>query len=38
MWFEALPSLFAVSAFVGLPFAIIPLAHKLFHNGNVKED
>lgn len=34
MWFEALPSLIATGAFVGIPFALIPLMHKLVNNGN----
>ena len=34
MWFEALPSLFLVGAFVCAPYAIVPLGQKLV-NGNV---
>jgi len=34
MWFEALPSLFLVGAFVCAPYAIVPLGQKLV-NGNM---
>lgn len=34
MWYEALPSLFLVGAFVCAPYGIVPLMQKLV-NGNV---
>lgn len=35
MWYEALPSLILTGVFVCLPYASVPVIHKLFQNGNV---
>ncbi|EFX76075.1 hypothetical protein DAPPUDRAFT_322524 [Daphnia pulex] len=34
MWYEAMTSLLLTTVFVGLPYGIIPLVHKLANNGN----